>query len=80
MNKFLELNEEYQKQILHKTILGSLRCTMNDHGPITDKNISSATKRVMGQVLNLIHNNIYKESRLPWCRLTAMMEYGWRWL
>jgi hypothetical protein len=42
---------------LERTILGALRDTINQHGPITEENVSSAAKRVLTQLFTWHHNN-----------------------
>lgn len=41
------------REKLHKTVVGSLRETINAHGPITYLKIGSATKRIVSNILVL---------------------------
>jgi len=41
------------KESLERAILGALRSTIHDHGPITAKHIESAAKRIIVQLTSL---------------------------
>lgn len=44
------------KDALNRAIVGALREAINAHGPITNLHLSSAAKRITGQVLTFLHN------------------------
>lgn len=44
------------KDKIYKVIHASLKDTITQHGPITEKYLASATKRIAGQIQTLVHN------------------------
>lgn len=40
------------REALERAVLGALRSAINDHGPITPDKLTSATKRVIGNLVN----------------------------
>ncbi len=40
------------REAAERAVLGALRASINDHGPITPDKLSSATKRVLGNLVN----------------------------
>lgn len=40
------------REAAERAVLGALRSCINDHGPITPEKLTSATKRVLGNLAN----------------------------
>jgi hypothetical protein len=40
------------REAIERAVLGALRSAINDHGPITADKLTSATKRVVGNLVN----------------------------
>lgn len=44
------VRKDLDRQDLERAVLGALRDAINAHGPITAQTLTSATKRIVGQV------------------------------
>lgn len=52
----LDLTDKRLYRIVQKAILGSLKSTITVHGPITPEHISSAEKRITGQIMRVLRD------------------------
>ncbi|MNO29218.1 hypothetical protein D3C76_191290 [compost metagenome] len=55
--------EQIEKGELNKLVQRAVKQCVNDHGPITKEFISSAAKRITGEICGLIKNKIYVSER-----------------
>ncbi|MNJ90421.1 hypothetical protein D3C87_80180 [compost metagenome] len=55
--------EQIEKGELNKLVQRAVKQCVNDHGPITKEFISSAAKRITGEICGLIKNKIYVAER-----------------
>ncbi len=53
----MKLATVMDRKNLYRIVVGSLRETINTHGPITNLRIGSATKRIVGKILALQREN-----------------------
>jgi hypothetical protein len=48
------MNQSLSKNLLNKVVTGAIKCTIQVHGDITSQTISSASKRITGELVAIL--------------------------